>query len=153
MSRYRLTPMPLRRVAATLLVAAAGAGVAGCAGAASTSGTSADDFPAEQRPIVTAVNDFADDASTRDYDAMCRDDLTTQLVDKLTASRDTTACPDQLDRSLKEVGSFDLAVQEGGVQVSGDTARVRVISDLGDEDRTDVITLQRQSGDWRVAAL
>lgn len=144
--------MLARRAVATLLVVGAGLGAAGC-GAASTSSTSVDDFPAAQRPVVSAVNDFADDASKRDYDAMCRDDLTTQLVDELTAARQTTACPDQLKRSLQEVGSFDLSVQKGGVQMSGDTARVRVTSDLGDQDRTDVITLQRQSGDWRVAAV
>ena len=145
--------MRARRAAVTVLAAAAGLGIAGCGAATSSSSTSLDDFPAAQRPVVSAVTSFADDASKRDYEAMCRDDLTTQLVDKLTAARQTTACPDQLKRSMQEVGTFDLTVQEGGVQVSGETARVRVTTDLGDEDRTDVITLQRQSGDWRVAGV
>lgn len=145
--------MPVRRVAAVLLTSAAALGAAGCAGSGTSSDDSADDFPAAQRPIVTAVSDLSDAAGSRDYEQLCRDQLATALVDRLSAAQGTDACPDQLEESLKEVGQVNFDVVKGGVRVAGDRATARVTSDLGNRDATDVLQFVRQDDRWKLSGL
>ena len=145
--------MPARRVAVALSTFAAALAVAGCGSASSGDTTSTSDVPAAQRPIVKAVDDLSDAGRDRDYDRICRDLITTQLADRLTAAQSTDACPDQLKKPLGEVGQTDLDVVASSIRVSGQTASVQVRSDLGDREATDTIQLARQGGRWKVSGL
>ena len=102
--------MHVRRPFAVLLVAAA-ALAAGCGAEAGSDVTSADFPDPDRRAVAAAVTDFSDAARQRDYEQICADYLAAPLVKKLDDAKQTARCPDQLERSLRDVDETKLAVR------------------------------------------
>lgn len=143
--------MHVRRPLAVVLVAAASLAV-GCGAEAGSDVESADFSQPEQRAVAAAVQDLSDAAGTRDYDQLCEDTLAAPLVKRLDDARDTDACPDQLERSLRDVSDTDLAVRQ--VRISGKNA-VAVVQPkgTGDVEAQARLAFAKEGSRWKLSGI
>ncbi len=141
--------MPLRpRLATSLLAAVALAlATAGCGAGNAPTETAAGEFTGPQLEVANAVDDFAEAAREKDTEQLCADLLASAVVDRLGGGR----CADELKGSLRDTNAGDLTIPPRGITISGDRATARVVTELGDQDATDTLTLVRERGRWRIA--
>ncbi len=141
--------MPLRpRLATSLLAAVALAlATAGCGAGNAPTETAAGEFTGPQLDVANAVDDFAEAAREKDTEQLCADLLASAVVDRLGGGR----CADELKGSLRDTNAGDLTIPPRGITISGDRATARVVTELGDQDATDTLTLVRERGRWRIA--
>jgi len=143
--------MCARRPLAAVL--AAGAALAAGCGADAGSDVSSATFPEPERQAVSAaVRDFSDAAGKRDYEQICSDYLAAPLVKQLDAAKGTPRCPDQIERSLRDVGETGLAVRD--VRISGMSA-VAVVqpTGTGDVEEPARFTLVREGPRWKLSGV
>ena len=143
--------MHVRRPFAVILVAAAALAV-GCGAEAGSDVTSADFPDPDRRAVAAAVTDFSDAARQRDYEQICADYLAAPLVKKLDDAKETARCPDQLERSLRDVDETKLAVRN--VRISGTNA-VAVVqpTGTGDVEEQARFTLVREGPRWKLSGV
>ncbi len=143
--------MPLRpRLATSLLAAVALAlATAGCGAGNAPTETAAGEFTGPQLEVANAVDDFAEAAREKDTEQLCADLLASAVVDRLGGGR----CADELKGSLRDTNAGDLTIPPRGITISGDRATARVVTELGDQDATDTLTLVRERGRWRIAEI
>jgi hypothetical protein len=126
-------------------------------GCGATAKKSADRFSGREKEVAQTVDDLVKAAGRRDSAKICDGLLTPALKARLDAlartSRRGTGCADQLKDSLQDVDSLDLKVVPGGIRITGDSAVVRVRTDVnGSHDPVDTLRLVDQRG-WRIAEL
>jgi hypothetical protein len=138
-------PAVPRRLALCALLAAAA--VAGCA--PSSSSNQADDFSGTQKDVAETIDDLSSAARSSDEKEICSTLLARDLVRKLDAAqgRCSGAISDQLDT----INDADIDIRS--IQVSGDTATARVVTEFDGNDRVSTLRLVRDAGRWRVAGL
>ncbi len=141
---------PRLPLAALLLAGALAA--AGCGAEAGSNVDSVRFKEPERQAVADAVTDFADAAGSRDYDRICADELAAPLVKRLDAAKGTDECPDQLERSLRDVDQTDLAVRD--VRVSGaDAVAVVQPTGTGEKEAQSRITLVKEGSRWKLAGI
>lgn len=143
--------MHARRPLAVVLVAGA-ALAAGCGAEAGSDVESATFSEPERQAVSAAVRDFSDAARQRDYEQICADYLAARLVKALDDAKGTGRCPDQLERSLRDVDETELAVRD--VRVSGTNA-VAVVqpSGTGDQEPQARFTLVKEGPRWKLSGI
>jgi hypothetical protein len=139
-----------RRLLTALVLAALAAVPAACA-PSSGSDDSSGDFRGDQRAVATTVEDLEQAASDNDEDKICRDLLAPELVRRLAAAGN--GCPAAVDAAIQNADSIGIDVKS--VRINGNRATAQVVLDIGDDDRTETITLirARPSAGWRIAEL
>lgn len=148
--------MRIRPLAVPPILLAAALMAPGACGQASTDNT--DDFTGAQRDVARAVYDFRDAIARRDEAKICDAYFTGALRDEIVrvskqAGRGTT-CASAVQDSIQDIDATDITIPKDGITISGDTATVRITTDLtGDTpDPTDTLTLTDERG-WRISKL
>ncbi|MCW3011453.1 MAG: nuclear transport factor 2 family protein [Solirubrobacterales bacterium] len=135
------------------LALAAGAVLATGCGAAEGSDVQDAEFrePARQA-VAAAVRDFSDATGDRDYEQICADYLAAPLVKRLDDAKGTDRCPDQIERSLRDVSETELAIRE--VRISGENA-VAVVqpTGTGEVEAQARFTLVREGPRWKLSGI
>lgn len=139
-----------RRPLLPLLIA--GLLLAGC-GAGEGAGDSAEDFPGvEQRAVATAVEEFSDNAASRDYEAICSDGLAPALVDPLDEKRKPGGCKQAMEDALRDVSSAEVTVTK--VDVQGDRASATVQENgTGDAEPRSTYALLKVDDRWKISGI
>jgi hypothetical protein len=141
--------MPVPRLAACALVAAAALGAGGCG---TGSSSSAGDFTGTEKAVATTIDHLQDDVRGGDADKVCSRDLSTGLVDTITRKA-SKSCASALDDPLKDVSDSNLAVARGDITVAGNRATARITSGTGSDKRRDTLTFVRERGGWKLDGL
>jgi hypothetical protein len=132
----------LPRLLPLVLVAA----LAGCA----QQQTSATDFKGSEKAVAEAVEDLQANAQGRKAAAICSDDLSRELADKLKTARND--CTAEMEKITGDADDFQLDVTD--VTITGNTATAKVKSRRGDdEEAVTTFSLVREDGEWRLADL
>jgi Putative lumazine-binding len=135
--------VPASRTLALLLAAAGLATGCGASGS-----DSASDFSGVKKDVANAVEDLESAARSSDETKICRDLLTSSLIDALrTASR--RSCDSAISDALDDADTFNLTVKS--VTVAGTTATVVV--DSKEKDSDDTFRLAKVGGRWKIASL
>jgi hypothetical protein len=145
--RLRAAALPPIVLAAALM----GPGACGAGGTSSDTGK----FAGTEKNVAQAVYDLRDAVASRDAKKICDTYVTQELQRRLTALAKQThrgsTCADQLKDSIQDVDATDLKVTD--VQVNGNSATVRITTDLtSGKDPTDTLQLRNERG-WRLSGL
>lgn len=105
----------------------------------------------DQGPRVrSALRDYAEATRAKDYQRLCDDIFSPQLVETVRSSG--LPCEVALRTGLEDVRRPTLVVRK--VEVAGDKALAAVHTDAANQTPADVtIRLAREAGAWRVASL
>lgn len=133
----RLLPVPLVLV---VLIAA------GCGGG---SDDSSEDFKGPQKDVASAVEDFEDAGRDRDEDEICKELFAQTLLNRLKQAG--TNCTTAVEDALDDADNLDIEVDK--VTITGNAARVEVTSGDGDQEKKDVLRLEKEGAKWKIAAL
>jgi hypothetical protein len=144
--------MLARRPLAVVLAVAAATLAAGCGAEEGSDVSSASFREPERRAVAAAVRDFSDAARQRDYEQICADYLAAPLVKQLDDAKGTGRCPDQIERSLRDVDETDLAIRD--VRISGTNA-VAVVqpTGTGDVEEQARFTLVKEGPRWKLSGV
>jgi ketosteroid isomerase-like protein len=130
--------MPCLRTIALLAVALVGLVVGGC-------GKSDDD------KVRDTLARFEQATANRDYNALCDDVLSEQVVQRLRAVG--LPCETALQRSTVAT-TLQPSITVEQVKVRGDTALAQITTTaVGQQPSHDTIRLVKQGDDWRIASL
>jgi hypothetical protein len=146
----RLRPIALPPVFLAVVLMAPGA-------CGQSSKSNADDFQGTERDVAQAVYDFRDAVAKRDEAKICDAFFTGALRDEITrvakaADRGST-CAKAIKDSIQDIDATDITIPKGGIAISGNTATVKIKTDLVDDpDPTDSLTLTNERG-WRISKL
>lgn len=104
----------------------------------------------DEDEVRDSVEAFGQATARKDYQALCDEILSRELVDKLKLAG--LPCEQALRVALEEVRQPRLQIQQ--VTVSGDQARALVrTTAAGQEGSTDAVSLVKESRGWRVDSL
>jgi hypothetical protein len=147
----RLRPVALPPILLAVVLMAPGA----CGQANSNN---ADDFEGAQKDVAEAVYDFRDAVAKRDENKICDSFFTGALRDEIVrvsqgADRGST-CAKAIEDSIQDIDATDIDIPKDGITITGNTATVKVKTNLSgdDPDRTDTLTLENERG-WRISKL
>jgi hypothetical protein len=133
----------LRPLAPALLAALVLAGCAPSGGG----GVDTDEFQGERKAFAEALDELTDAARRGDGQRVCSDLLARALVDRIGRRR----CADAVEEQIDDADVFDLDVER--IDVRGNRATARVLSDFAGEERPRTVTLVKEGGDWRLAGI
>jgi hypothetical protein len=134
--------MPRRPVLLAPLLALA---LGGCAAAGGT-GVNTGDFKGDQKAVAQTLSDLSDAARSKDGGRACSQILSHAIVDALGAN-----CAKALKDQFDDADTFKFDVKS--IDVQGDRASARVLSDVNGTKRPATIALVRQGRGWRVDKL
>ena len=134
--------MPASRTLA-LLLAAAGLAT-GCGSAGSNSSA---DFTGAKEDVAKAVEDLESAARGSDEGKICRDLLSSALIDSLRSGG--KSCTSAISDALDDADTFDMTVKS--VTVTGTTATAVV--DSKEKTANDTFKLEKVGGRWKIASL
>ena len=134
--------MPASRPLA-LLLAAAGLAT-GCGSAGSNSSA---DFTGAKEDVAKAVEDLESAARSSDEGKICRDLLSSTLIDSLRSGG--KSCTSAISDALDDADTFDMTVKS--VTVTGTTATAVV--DSKEKTANDTFKLEKVGGRWKIASL
>jgi hypothetical protein len=147
----RLRPLALPPIFLAVVLMAPGA-------CGQSSKSNAGDFQGTEKDVAQAVFDFRDAVAKRDEAKVCDAFFTARLRDEVTrvsraAGRGST-CAKAIEDSIRDIDATDITIVKGGISITGDTATVKIKTDLSGnaEDPTDPLTLANQRG-WRISKL
>jgi hypothetical protein len=122
------------------------AALAGCA----QQQTSATDFKGSEKAVAEAVEDLQANAQGRKAAAICSDDLSRELADKLKTARND--CTAEMEKITGDADDYELKVTD--VTVTGTTATATVETRRGSAKKaTRTYRLTREDDAWRLADL
>jgi len=141
-------------LSAVLLVTAVTA-LGACGGQATTANS--DDFEGPEKEVAEAVYEFRDAISRRDEAKVCdahfTDALREEIVAKAKPEGRGSTCADAIEESIRTIDAVDIEIPKDGIVISGDTATVKIQTDLTEgDDPTDTLTLANDRG-WRISEL
>jgi ketosteroid isomerase-like protein len=147
----RLRPVALPPILLAVVLMAPG----GCGKANSNN---SDDFEGTQKDVAEAVYDFRDAVAKRDEAKVCDSYFTSDLRDEIVrvakdAGRGST-CAKAIEDSLQDIDATDIEIPKDGITVTGNTATVKIKTNLtgDDPDPTDTLSLENERG-WRISKL
>ena len=109
--------------------------------------TSSNDFEGTEKGVAEAIEDLQANAQSRKPEAICSDNLSRELADKLKAAG--SDCTSEMEKITSDADDFQLDVKD--VSVSGNTATAQVTTRRGkDKDATVTFSLVREDGEWRL---
>lgn len=115
-----------------------------CAKTVSTSGLKGD-----AKAAAETIKNLQTDVTAGDEKKVCENDLAKSLVTKLDAS--PGGCQKAIKDQLAEIDSFEVTVE--AMQASGSTATAHVKSIYSGKSRKSVLSLVKEGGKWKLAAL
>ena len=123
-------------------------GFAACASTSTTAG-----FKGEAHAVAQTISNLQADASGRDEQKICADDLASSVVRRLESAKG--GCKQALKNQLEEVDNFELTVEE--VHLSGSaahpTASASVRNLNSGKTRLSTISLVKEAGRWKVSSI
>jgi hypothetical protein len=134
----------MRRVHASITLAAAALALGGCA---ATPPNSAKDFKGAEADVAAVVDDLQAAGRKGNPEKVCNDIFTAELAASFKAGAST--CVDEVEKVLRDVNDYDLQVQD--VTVTGTTATAKVRQ--GNEGRTATFSFERVGNGWRASKL
>jgi hypothetical protein len=134
----------MRRSHAVLTLPLVALALAGCG---SQGQDSAADFQGAERDVAETVENLQEAGRRGNPERVCTELVTAELARGLGAGG--ASCEDEVQASMRDVGSFELQV--GEVTVTGATARAEVTGDDGEPRAT--LELAREGAGWRIASL
>ena len=132
----------MRTLATCILVIA----IAGCGAAPKDS---AQDFQGDERAVAAVVEQLETEARHDNPDKICATVLSDKLITTLQSQG--TNCRTAVKEALRDTDQFDLTVDD--VNISGQSATVKVTSGRGGNKKDDTLTLVREGGGWTISAL
>ncbi len=135
-----------RKTIALLCAPLLATSMAAC-GAATSVSTSA--FKGEQQLIAQAVAHLQSHATALEAKKICGEDLASARVAQL--SKAPGGCKRAIESQLKQIDSFETAVQS--VQIKGATATASVKSVNGGKKTIQTVTLAKEGGKWRISSV
>jgi hypothetical protein len=131
------------------LVAALALLLAGCGADAEEGGGGGGGAPADQQ-VRAVVARFGVATRTKDYQEICDNLLSQDLVDKIEAIG--LPCESALQRGLGDVRNPTLAINE--VSIAGSRALVSIhTTATGQAPSDDALQVVREEGEWKIASL
>ncbi len=123
-------------------------GLAGCGNTTSTAG-----FKGEAHEVAQAISNFQSDATARNEQKICKDELAGAVVTRLDGVKE--GCKQALKNQLAEVDSFELNVQSVQVNASSTppTATAQVKSVRQGKSRPGTLTLVKEGGKWKISGI
>lgn len=115
-----------------------------CAKTVSTSGLKGD-----AKSAAETIKNLQTDVTAGDQKKVCENDLAKALVTKLDAAEG--GCQKAIKDQLAEIDSFEVTVE--AVQASPSTATAHVKSIFSGKSRKSVLSLVKEGGKWKLAAL
>jgi hypothetical protein len=138
-----------RRTTFASLAALLALAVAGCGADEEGGGGGGGGVPADQQ-VRAVVARFGAATRTKDYQEICDNLLSQDLVDKIEAIG--LPCESALQRGLGDVRDPTLAINE--VSISGSRALVSIhTTATGQQPSDDALQVVRESGEWKIASL
>jgi hypothetical protein len=134
----------MRRVHASITLAAAALALGGCAAQGPSSAKS---FKGDERAVAGVVDDLQNAGRSGNPDKVCNDIFTTELANRFKTQG--TSCVDEVEDAMRDVNDYDLDVQD--VTVTGNTATAKVRQ--GKERRTATFTFERVGSGWRASGI
>lgn len=122
-------------------------------GACGTTPASTGSFQGEQKEVAQAISNLQSDVTAADQSKICTSDLASEVVARLDAA--PGGCKAVIKDQLVEIDKTDLkivSVQVGGSRAQP-TATATVRSTYGGKTRTSTVSLSKQNGKWRLAAI
>jgi hypothetical protein len=123
-------------------------GLAACASTTSTA-----PFKGEAHEVAQTVSNLQSDATARNEQKICANDLANGLVIRLNAAKG--GCMQAIKNQLAEVDSFELSVQSVQVNAAGahPTATAQVKSVNAGKTRLGTLTLVKEGGKWKISGI
>jgi hypothetical protein len=138
----------LKRATALLCAQLLAVGLSACAKTVSTSGLSG-----ESKQVAETIKNLQSDVTAGEQKKICEKDLASAIVKILSSAKG--GCQQAIKDQLAEIDSFEVtidSVQLGGTSAAR-TATARVKSVYSGKKRTSTVSLVKESGKWKVAAL
>ncbi len=109
--------------------------------------SSASDFKGSEKAVAEAIEDLQTNAQGRKPGAICSDDISSALAEKLKSAG--SDCTSEMEKITSDADDFELEVTE--VTVNGNTATAQVTTRRGeDKDASITYSLVKEGGDWRL---
>lgn len=146
----RLRPLALPPVFLAVVLMAPGS-------CGQSSQSNAGDFQGTEKDVADTVFDFRDAIAKRDEAKVCDAFFTGELRDEITrragaAGRGST-CAKAIEDSIQDIDATDIEIVKGGISITGNTAKVRIKTNLTQgTDPIDTLTLTNERG-WRISEL
>ena len=104
----------------------------------------------DEADVRQTLNAFADATAKKDYQRLCDDLLSPELIEKI--RKVNLPCEVALRTGFEDVERPRIEVK--AVRIDGDTASARVRSTAANQEPSeDVVRLVKVDGEWRVASL
>ncbi len=104
----------------------------------------------DEADVRETLNEFADATAKKDYQRLCDDLLSPELIDQVRSVN--LPCEVALRTGFEEVEQPRIEIRS--VKIDGDTARAQVRSTArNQEPSVDVVELVKVDGEWRIASL
>lgn len=134
----------IKRNVAAIGAAALLAGAAGCGPTTSTG-----KFHGESHAVAQRISEFQNHASGSGRSEICKSDLSAALRARLTTPH--RSCTKTIEEQLAQVDTFEVEIQS--IALAGTRASARVKSTWSGKQRAGTLSLVREAGSWRIAAL
>lgn len=139
-----MSPPAIKRHVAALGAAVLLAGAAGCGTATSTS-----KFHGESHAVAQRISEFQSHASGSSHSEICKSDLSAALRARLTTPH--RSCTKAIEEQLRQVDTFEVEIQS--ISLAGTRASARVKSTWSGKQSATTLSLVKEAGSWRIAAL
>jgi hypothetical protein len=137
--------MVARRGAAFALAALLAMGVAACG----TSTVATGSYKGESAAVAQRIASFQTDLTGGEERKLCEKDLARVVQTRLRAAGGD--CVQALKKQLGAIDDYELSVKS--IAVRGATASARVSSTFAGKQRASTMTLVKEGGAWRIAAV
>lgn len=140
--------VPVKPAAALLWVSLLSVGLGACGNTVSTGS-----FKGEAHEVAQAIANLQTDATARDEQKVCANDLASAVVKRLSSA--TGGCKQAIKKQLAEVDGFEVSIQsvQLGAAATPRTATARVKSIYGGKTRSGTLSLVKEAGKWKVSSI
>jgi copper chaperone CopZ len=137
-------PSTLKRASLQLCAVLLVIGLSACATTVSTSG-----YKGESKDVAQTIKAYQSDVTAGDEKKVCNNDLAASVLKSLSSTRG--GCQKVIKDQLKEVASFELAVQSIQITSAGHAATAKVKSKYSGKQKISSILLVKEAGKWKIA--
>lgn len=123
-------------------------GLTACGSTSSTAG-----FKGEAHAAAQAISNLQTDATARDEQKVCANDLANAVVRRLDGAKGR--CKQAIKNQLAEVDTFELTVESVQVNAAGNppTATARVKNVRSGKTRVSTVSLVKEGGKWKLSSV
>jgi len=140
--------LPVNRRLALLCAPLLASGFAACGNTSSVGG-----FKGEQRAVAQTISNLQTEATARDEQKICTNDLAKAVVARLELVKG--GCKEAMNKQLGEIDTFEVTVESVKVNASAapPTASASVKNVRSGKTTLSTVSLVKESGKWKISSV